>query len=180
MGQPMKFTALFLASALIIPGIAHAQIVTASPVSGPVGATGQTGGIGQTGPQGNPGVAGVNSFSAPSTFSVAASTAYQSADPTKPAIATVTLSSSATISLAGGTTNTAAVYVGSTSAVATTGGTQVCGYTNSNTGALTIGLNLATVATQPCTFTLPTGYYFAYRTSSGTVTATNAVVAAVG
>lgn len=176
----MKIKSALFIAILLCSASAHAQIVTASPVSGPVGATGQTGGIGQTGPQGNPGVAGVNSFSAPSALSVAASTAYQAADPTKPAIATVTLSSSATISLAGGTTNTAAVYVGSTSAVATTGGTQVCGYTNSNTGALTIGLNLATVATQPCTFTIPTGYYFAYRTSSGTVTATNAVVAAVG
>lgn len=126
------------------------------------------------------GVAGVNAFGVPNARSISPAAALQATDPTKPSVVTVSLTSTANISLSGGTTNTAGVYIGAASSVATTGGVKVCDYTNSNTGALTIGLNLSTIATTPCTFSLPTGYYFAFRVSAGTVTASSATDSSVG
>lgn len=144
---------------------------SATNIVGPQGAIGSTGATGS---------AGVNAFGTPNGRTLSAATAYQATDTTKPALVSISLTSSAAISLSGGTTNTAGVYVGTTSGVATTGGVQICGYSNSNTGALTIGLNLATVATTPCTFALPTAGYFAFRVSSGTVTAALATDSSVG
>lgn len=81
---------------------------------------------------------------------------------------------------ASGTTNSADVIIGATGAVASGTGTVVCKYANSNTGALTIGLNLSTIAASPCTFTLPTGWFFAVRQTAGTVTITSAFDQSVG
>lgn len=119
-------------------------------------------------------------FGTPNTRSVSAATAYQATDNTKAAAVAVNLTSTASISLSGGTTNTAAVYISATNTVGTTGGTLVCSYSNSNTGTLTIGLNLSTVMTAPCTFGLPAGWYFAYRVSAGTVTSPSASDQAAG
>lgn len=130
-------------------------------------------------PQGATGASGANAIGSPATRSLSAGTAVQASDPTKPALVALSLTSTATLSLSGGTTNTATVYVGG-SGVGTSGGTAVCSYANTNTGALTIGLNLSTVATQPCTFGLPTGSYFAFRVSAGTVTAALLTDSSVG
>ena len=59
-------------------------------------------------------------------------------------------------------------------------GTAVARYANTNTGALTIGLALATTATQSATIALPAGWYFAVRTTSGTVSIPSAFDQAVG
>lgn len=106
------------------------------------------------------------------TFSLA--TAYQPTDNTKAAVVTINLSSTANISLSGGTTNTATVVLGSTTGVATGTGSIICNYANSNTGTLTIGLNLSTIAATTCTFAVPAGYYFAVRQTAGTITIVNA------
>lgn len=111
---------------------------------------------------------------------VAAATAYQATDPTKVASTNINLTSTAAISLSGGTTNAAIVYVGSTTGVATGTGTPICRYGNSNTGALTIGLNLNTISAIPCHFDLPIGWYFAVVVTSGTVTITDAYEQSVG
>jgi hypothetical protein len=117
---------------------------------------------------------------APAARTLSLATAYQAANPAKPALVTVNLTSNANISLSGGTTNTADVVIGATNAVASGTGTTIGKYTNSNTGALTVGLNISTVAANPTTFVLPAGWYFAVRQTAGTVSITSAFDQAVG
>lgn len=150
---------------------------------GAKGDTGSTGSAGATGSQGNPGAdgaAGVNAFGSPTARTVSLATAYQATNTAKPAIVTINITSTANLSLSGGTTNSADVVIGSTSAVASGTGTVAGKYSNASTGSLTIGLNTNAVAASPMTFNLPTGWYFAVRQTSGTVTITSAFDQAVG
>jgi hypothetical protein len=123
--------------------------------------------------KGKDGTNGTNVTGAPTSRTVSLATAYQASTTTKPAVVTVNLTSSAGISLSGGTTNTAAVMIGATNGVAGGTGTTICNYSNSNTGTLTIGLNLNTIYGGTCSFILPTGWYFAVRQTAGTVTITS-------
>lgn len=107
-------------------------------------------------------------------------TAYQATDPTKSASITINLTSTAAISLSGGTTNSASVVIGSTNGVAGGTGTSICLYSNSNTGALTIGLNLSTVAASTCKFDLPVGWFWTIRQTAGTIAITSAYDQAIG
>lgn len=116
----------------------------------------------------------------PNTRSLSLATAFQATDNTKPAMVTLNLTSSATLSLSGGTTNSANVVIGSTSAVASGTGTVIGSYSNTNTGALTVGLNLNTVSALPIAFCLPIGWFFAIIQTSGTVTISSAFDQAVG
>lgn len=109
----------------------------------------------------------------PNSRSVSLATAYQATDTAHAALVAINLTSTASISLSGGTTNSATVVIGSTNGVAGGTGTVICNYSNSNTGALTIGLNLSTVSAVPCSFVLPAGWYFAARQTAGTVTITS-------
>lgn len=158
----------------------------ATGATGPAGPTGATGAqgvkgdTGATGPTGPQGAAGVNAFGTPNTRSISLATAYQATDPTKPALVTINLTSTASISLSGGTTNTADVLIGSTNAVASGTGTILGKHANSNTGTLTIGLNLSTIATGQITLPLPIGWYFAVRVQSGTVTVVSCFDQSVG
>lgn len=122
----------------------------------------------------------VASFGAPNSRTLSLATAYQATDITKPAVVDVNLTSTANISLSGGTTNSASVVIGSTNAVSGGTGTTICSYSNSNTGTLTIGLNLNTIAATTCSFVLPVGWYFAIRNGSGTVTIGSAFDASMG
>lgn len=131
---------------------------------------GPAGAAGATGPTGSIGPAGPSSFGTPNSRALAAATAYQATDTAKPAIVNINLNSSASLSLSGGTTNTADVVIGSTSGVASGTGTVICRYANTNTGALTIGLNLSTVSGTTCSFALPAGWFFAWRITAGVVT----------
>lgn len=126
------------------------------------------------------GAAGVNAFGSPSSRSLSLATAYQATTTAKPAVVTVNLSSTASLSLTGGTSNTADVVIGSTNAVASGTGTLICRYANTNTGALTVGLALSTTAASTCTFALPAGWYFAVRQTAGTITITSAFDQVVG
>lgn len=148
--------------------------------TGSTGSTGATGAAGSNGTNGTNGTAGVNAFGSPNTRTTSLATAYQATDITKPAMVAINLTSTATISLTTGATNTATVVIGATNAVASGTGTTVCNYTNSNTGSLTIGLNLSTVSASTCTFALPTGWYWATRQTAGTVTITSAFDQSVG
>lgn len=94
-------------------------------------------------------------------------TAYQATDNTKPAIVTITLTSTASITLTAGTTIVGEVREGSSSSVATGGGTAIGAYINSITGTLVIGANISTASNQTITFALPAGHYFAVRQTSG-------------
>lgn len=148
--------------------------------TGNTGAAGPTGTTGAAGPTGSQGVAGVNAFGSPNTRAVSLATAYQATDPTKPAIVTVNLTSAAALSLSGGTTNTADVVFGPTNGVAGGTGTALAKYANTNTGALTIGLNLSTTMTTPCTIALPANWYFAVRSTAGSVTIVSCFDQSVG
>lgn len=130
--------------------------------------------------QGSPGAVGPSLIGAPNSRSLSLATAYQATNTAKPSTVAVNLTSTATISLSGGTTNTATVVIGSTNAVASGTGTTICNYANTNTGALTIGLNINTVAASTCTFALPIGWYFAVRQTAGTITITSAFDQQIG
>lgn len=120
------------------------------------------------------------SIGTPTSRSLSLATAYQATDPTKPAMVTINLTSTANLSLSGGTTNSADVVIGATNAVASGTGTTVGKYSNASTGTLTIGLNTNAIAAQPTTFGLPAGWFFAVRQTSGTVTVTSAFDQTVG
>lgn len=117
---------------------------------------------------------------APNVRSLALATAYQATDPTKPAIITLNLNSSANISLTGGTVNTADLLMGATAAVASGTGTVSGKYANSNTGTLTIGLNVSTIAGYQGTLIIPTGWYFAIRQTAGTISIVSAFDQSIG
>lgn len=119
---------------------------------------------------GSAGPAGPVVMGTPNTRSFSLATAYQATDPTKIAIVTITISSSANFSLTGGTTNTATIVIGPTNAVSSGTGYVIGNYSNSVTGTIAIGLNQNSVQTTSYTINLPVGWYFAVRQSSGTVT----------
>lgn len=111
---------------------------------------------------------------APNSRTLSLATAYQATDTTKAAVVSINLTSTATLSLSGGTTNTADILIGPTNSVAGGTGTVIQKYANTNTGVLTIGLNLSTVSAVGYTLALPTGWYFAVRQTAGTVGITSA------
>lgn len=122
----------------------------------------------------------VFAFGAPTSRALSLATAYQATTAGSAAVVTVNLSSTAALSLSGGTTNTADIVIGSTNAVASGTGTIIGRYANTNTGALTIGLNLSTTSASAYTFALPANWYFAIRQTAGTVTIASAFDQVVG
>ena len=160
------------------PGISGAQ--------GPIGATGPQGPAGDTGPTGPQGLtgatgpAGPTSLGSPNTRTLSLATAYQASNNAKPAIVTINLNSTASLSLTAGTTNTANIVIGSTSAVASGTGTVVATYANSLTGTLVVGLAINTQSAYTASFALPSGWYFALIQTGGTVSITSAFDQQVG
>ncbi len=135
---------------------------------GPAGPVGASGAIGIAGPAGAAG--GIIGFGAPTVRTFALATAYRAADPAKPAVITLNLTSSASLSLAIGQTHSADIVIGATAAVAAGTGTVIGRYSNSLTGSLIIGLAVATSSSAPVVVNLPIGWYIAVRQTSGTVT----------
>lgn len=123
------------------------------------------GDVGATGPAGPTTVGTANSRT------LALGTALQATDNTKPAVFTITLTSTASFSLSGGTTNNADVVIGTTSGIGTSGGQTLGKYSNSITGTIAVGLNMNSVMTNTYTVHIPTGGWVAVRLTSGTVTA---------
>lgn len=154
--------------------------VGSTGATGPQGAVGTTGATGSAGATGATGAAGVNAFGTPNTRTVALATAYQATDPTKPALVTINLTSTAALSLAVGGTNTANILIGASNAVATGTGTVVGKYANSLTGVLAIGLGINTTSGAPVSLALPTGWFFAVLQTAGTVSITSAFDQSVG
>lgn len=101
------------------------------------------------------------------TRTLSLATAYQATDITKPAIVTITLTSTASITLTAGTTIVGEIRLGSSSSVATGGGTAIGAYTNSITGTLVVGANISTASNQTFSFALPAGNYFSVRQTTG-------------
>ena len=116
----------------------------------------------------------------PNTRSVSLATAYQATDPTKPAMVTISVTSTAGLTLGGGTTNSADLLIGATSAVATGTGTAIGKYLSSLTGTLVIGVAINNGQTTTYTLPLPAGWYFAVRQTSGSVSVVNAFDQSIG
>lgn len=116
----------------------------------------------------------------PAARTIALGTAYRPTVTGKSALFTVTLTSTATITLTGGATNSADLVIGPAATISTTGGTVVGKYANTNTGALTVGLSLSTVMTNSYTLAIPPGWYFAIRSTAGTVSVVSAFEQALG
>lgn len=149
--------------------------------TGAAGGNGTNGATGATGSTGATGAPGVNAFGSPNSRTLALSTALQATDPTRPAVVTINLTSTASLSLSAGTTNTADIVIGSSSSIGTTGGTVVGKYSNSITGTLVVGLGISTVSAQPITLHLPVGWYWSVRnTGAGTISITSQFDQAVG
>lgn len=113
-----------------------------------------------------------DNFGVPGGRTFVLNTAYQATDTLRSALFVVTLDSTATLTLTGGTDNLAEIFVGPNAADVVSGsGTArwVGRYRNRNTGSLTIGLNLSTNACTPVPIYLPMGYYFSMNLTSGTV-----------
>lgn len=114
------------------------------------------------------------SVGAPTSRSVSIATAYQATDTSKPAIVTVTVDSTATLTLTGGTTNAGEIRIGSTNAVATGGGMLLAPYSHALTGTVVVGVSMSIPKPQTYTFVLPAGWYFAVRQTAGTISITSA------
>jgi len=116
-----------------------------------------------------PSIPGSLTVGSPATKTVALATSYQAADTTKAAIITVTLNSTASLSLTAGATIAGEIRIGNANTVATgASGTAVGNYRNSLTGTLVVGLAVNTESQQTITFVLPAGWYFAVRQTTGT------------
>lgn len=125
-------------------------------------------------------IAACNKIGDPVARSLALATAFQATDPTKPAFVTVNLTSVANLTLAVGTTNTADLVIGATSAVASGVGSVLAKYRNSLTGTLIVGLGINTDSGVTIVLPLPAGWFFAIRQTSGTVVITSAFDQALG
>lgn len=132
--------------------------------TGSQGSQGNAGAAGAQGPAGAQGSAGVNAYGPPVTRSLSLATAYQASDPTKPAVVTVMIDLSTSVSI-GSVTQTVELIMGSTSAVASGTGTLADSWAN----ALTVTLISITMAgRQKLTCQLPVGWFFAVRRTVGT------------
>lgn len=117
-------------------------------------------------------------FAFPSTRSAALSTDLQSGTPSKATIITITPTCPATLSLSGGTTCTMEARMGASALTCSTG-TVVLGWTNGNTGALTIGLNTVQTIGSGGVLHLPINGHFILCPTSGTFTVVTAVEQAI-
>lgn len=120
------------------------------------------------------------SIGTPNSRTLALATAYQATDPTRPSMVTINLTSTAAMTVSGGSTNGANVLQGTTTGVATGTGSVVCVYTNTNTGTLTLGLAVSTISGTTCTMTVPVGGYFSIIQTSGTVSISSAFDQSIG
>jgi len=128
---------------------------------------GKDGTNGTNGTNGKDGAPGINNFGAPKPITVALAKSYQASDPTKAAVITITLQAQSSISLSGAANNEGAITVGATNAVATGSGTNIATYKNNLGGSLVVGLNLNSLQANTYTITLPAGWWFAVRQTSG-------------
>lgn len=116
----------------------------------------------------------------PNTLSMSLATAYQATNPAKAAFVTITISSTASLTLSGGQTQTAQIVIGSTSAVASGTGTSIGTTSNSQTGGVVVGVAVNAGLSSTTTVAIPAGWYFAVRQTSGTVSIASAFDQSLG
>ncbi len=108
-------------------------------------------------------------ISPPNPVALSLATAYQATDPTKAAVLSINLNSVASITLGGGTINTADVLIGATSAVASGTGTIIGRYRNTLSGAVIVGVGINSDCISQIQFVLPIGWFYAVRQTAGTI-----------
>lgn len=139
--------------------------------NGAAGATGAAGSTGATGAAGTP-----FNLATPATMTVAFGTAYQAPDPTKPCKIKIFLRTAYALSVGNlSFSDRSKVYVGTTNAVATTGGVMVDWYEASLTGVIGL-VGLSNVDTGTMHVDLPIGGWFAIRKEAGTTTVISAAI----
>lgn len=106
---------------------------------------------------------------APNPVALTLATAFQATDPTKAATISINLNSVASITLGGGTVNTADVLIGATNAVATGTGTIIGKYRNTLSGAVVVGVGINSDCISQIQFMLPIGWFYAVRQTAGTI-----------
>lgn len=104
----------------------------------------------------------------------------QASDNSKGAALTVNITSTASFSLAGGTTNSAEIVIGTSKANVEAGTGFKQFYSNSVTGTIAVGLNMNSVYANGYVVFLPAGYWACVRQTAGTVTITSAFDQAIG
>jgi hypothetical protein len=104
----------------------------------------------------------------PTTRVVTLATAYQATDITKASFVTINITATSSVSLSGTSNNEGGVWIGATNAVATGTGSQVGAYKNALGGTLVVGLTVTSAQTQPYSFMLPAGWFWAVRQTVGT------------
>lgn len=117
-------------------------------------------------------------FAFPSTRTAALSTDLQSGTPTKATIITITPTCPAALSLSGGNTCAMELRMGASALTCSTG-TVVLGWTNGNTGTLTIGLNTVQTIGSGGVLHLPINGHFILCPISGMFTVVTAVEQAI-
>lgn len=127
-----------------------------------------------------PAVMAAMDLGSPNGLSLSLATAFQASDPTKMALVSVNITSTANFSLAGGTTNSADILIGPTAAVAAGTGNVMGKYSNSILGTIAAGLNMNSVMSNAYFVFLPKGWYCAIRQTQGNVTITSAFDQAIG
>lgn len=105
----------------------------------------------------------------PNPVSLSLATAYQATDPTKAAVISINLNSVASITLGGGTVNTADVLIGATNAVASGTGSIVGRYRNTLSGAVIVGVGINSDCISQIQCVLPIGWFYAIRQTAGTI-----------
>lgn len=144
---------------------------------------GSDGQAGVQGPQGIQGIPGVNAIGSGTAISPSFGTAFQATDTAKPAFISVNVTSTAVLSLSGGQTHSAQLVIAPTSVSACTAGTgsRIIGrYSNSNTGTLSVGLNLSTISLSQLQAGLPTGFWACLMNTAGTVSVVSAFDQSIG
>lgn len=107
--------------------------------------------------------------SVPNVVALVLATAFQATDPSRSSIVTINLNSVASITLGGGTVNTADILMGATSAVAAGTGTVIGRYRNTLSGAVIVGVGINSDCISQIQFVMPMGWFYAVRQTAGTI-----------
>jgi hypothetical protein len=103
-------------------------------------------------------------FGSPNARTVSAATAYQCTDTAKPCVVTLTVTCPLTLSILAGATCAGEVRIGSNNTVATGGGTNIAPINRNASGII----GLSTNDNETKTITVPAGWFFAIRQTTGT------------
>lgn len=155
-------------------------------LSGADGAQGLQGNDGLTGLQGAIGPAGPAVISGPTPRIgpniISIGVPAQALNVDKPAMITLNLASTATLSLLGGINNIGEVRIGPAAAGLATGasGTVVANYRNGLTGSVVLGISMQNDAQGAVSVALPAGWFLCVRQMGGTITIVSAFDQQVG